>query len=285
MKPGISVLLFSLVCGFCSIPAFSQGPSGSVEFVASAAPSGGLDEPVRGFPFYLLSKSFDEISREVEAAYPKPDMDAFIDKLEVSPELKAWMKKNRVVQFSGEDFIHLLKVPDVVDVPEFYQAYLDRNSGDQSQNFPKPKYKYSDKVKAPARYEKLKADYAAAVRRYMEQFPESINGIDLNLAKIDPSNKWKDLAAKRDPEIHRMALDLAQSKYLVARAQTDLQGEAVLHGVPPGNYWLSTLDMAASVGDARPRWDTSVTVRPGQQVHVALSNVNAVESASSHSAP
>ena len=72
-------------------------------------------------------------------AYPKPDMDGFIDKLEVSPELKAWMKKNHWVQLSGEDFIHKLKPQDVMDVPEFYDAYINRNSGDETVNFPKPK--------------------------------------------------------------------------------------------------------------------------------------------------
>ena len=86
------------------------------------------------------------------------------------------------------------------------------------------------------------------------------------------------------PEIRRRALDLAQSKYLVARAETNLQGEGFLRGSQPGNYWLSTLDVSANVGDARPRWDTPLTVRPGQQVRIVLSNVNAVESpGSSHS--
>ena len=85
-------------------------------------------------------------------------------------------------------------------------------------------------------------------------------------------------------DFHRRALDLAQSKYLVARAQTDLHGEGFLRGVPPGNYWLSTLDVSASVGDARPRWDTPVTVAPRQQVRINLSNVNAVESPSSATA-
>lgn len=282
MKHAVSIFALAIFSFTGAGAACAQQTSGSVEFVARATPSGGLDEPVRGFPFYLLSKSFEQISKEVEVSYPKPDMNAFIDKLDVSAELKAWMKKNQVVQLSGEDFIHALKVPDVMGVPEFYEAYLDRNSGDQSANFPKPKYKPADKVKAPAKYEKLKADYTEAVRRHMEQVPTSIDGIDLSLTSIDPSRKWNELAAKRDPEIHRKALDLAQSKYLVARAQTDLQGEGVLRGVPPGNYWLSTLDVAANVGDARPRWDTSLTVRPGEQVRVTLSNVNAVEPPSSN---
>ena len=50
----------------------------SIEFVAHATPSAGIEEPVRGFPFYLLSKSFVDIAKEAEAAYPKPDMNAFI---------------------------------------------------------------------------------------------------------------------------------------------------------------------------------------------------------------
>jgi hypothetical protein len=281
MKHAVSAFALVVLCMAASGSAFAQGQNGSVDFVARATPSGGLDEPVRGFPFYLLSRSFEEISKEAEASFPKPDMDAFIDKLEVSNELKAWMKKNHLAQLSGEDFIHSLKVPDVMGVPEFYQAYLDRNSGDQTANFPKPKYKPADKVKDPARYEKLKAEYTEAVRRYMEQVPESIDGIDLNLVKVDPSARWNMLEAKRRPEIQRRALDLAQSKYLVARAETDLQGEGFLRAVPPGNYWLSTLDVSANVGDARPRWDTPLTVLPGQQLRITLSNVNAVEPPSS----
>ena len=65
-------------------------------------------------------------------------MDGFIDKLTVSKEFKAWMKKNHWVTLSGEDFIHKLKVPDVMAVPEFYKAYRERNSGDQSVEFPGP---------------------------------------------------------------------------------------------------------------------------------------------------
>ena len=55
---------------------------GSIEFVARATPSGGLEEPVRGFPFYLFrARASRTSSEEVDASYPKPDMDAFIDTL------------------------------------------------------------------------------------------------------------------------------------------------------------------------------------------------------------
>jgi hypothetical protein len=85
------------------------------------------------------------------------------------------------------------------------------------------------------------------------------------------------LLGRRTPEIHRRALDLAQSKYLVARTESNLQGQGFLRDVPPGNYWISTLDVAADVGDARPRWDVPVTVQPGQTQYVALTNVNSVQ--------
>ena len=99
----------------------------------------------------------------------------------------------------------------------------------------------------------------------------------MSLASIDPSNKWDALVAKRSPEINRQVRELAQSKYLVARAQTDLQGQGFLRGIPPGTYWLSTLDVPATVGDARLRWDVPVTVQPGKPSYVTLSSVNAIQ--------
>ena len=81
----------------------------------------------------------------------------------------------------------------------------------------------------------------------------------------------------RDPEVRRQAIELAQSKYLAARTETNLQGQGFFTAVAPGPYWLSTLDVAADVGDVRPRWDVRVTVRPSETVYVVLSNVNAVQ--------
>src|ERR1700735_5733458 len=79
----------------------------TIQFVAKATPSSGTDEPVRGITFYLLSKSFDDIGKEAAVTYPLVAMDAFIDKLDVSKELKAWMKKNHWVNLAGEDFIKI----------------------------------------------------------------------------------------------------------------------------------------------------------------------------------
>jgi hypothetical protein len=275
------VIQFStaIFIGLLALTPLTGAQDTGVEFVARVSPSGGLDEPVRGFPFFLLSKSFEDIDKEVEAADPKTDMNAFIEKLDVSPELKAWMKKNEWVSLSGEDFLHKLKVDDIMKVPEFYSAYLSMNSGTKSLGFPKPKFKPTDQTKDPAKYQKLLAEYNAEIRSYIVQNPESIDGIDLDLQEIDPNPKWLALEGSRKPEIRRRAIELAESKYLIARTETNLQGEGFLRNVPPGIYWLSTLDVGADVGDARPRWDVPVKVQQNQVTYIALSNSNAVQPA------
>jgi hypothetical protein len=276
MKTALGCSLF-LLLAFVSTAPQAAAQNGNIEFVAHVTPSSGIEEPVRGFPFFLLSRSYEQISREASAAFPKPDMDAFIDKLTVGPELKAWMKKNHCVTLSGEDFIHLLKTPAVMDTPEFFTAYLARNADTGTVGFPKPKYKPTDKTKEPAKYDKLYAEYREAIRNYMDMNPDSIDGIDIDLQDLNPGPKWNVEEAKRLPQIHQMVLQLSQSKYLVAQTQTNLQGEGFFHGVAPGNYWLTSLDVTANVGDARSRWDTPVTVRTGDTAYMALSNVNAVQ--------
>jgi len=274
---GMRTALGIAMLGILAFASRAAAQTGSIEFVARAAPSGGLEEPVRGFPFYLLSKSFDDIEKEVDQANPKPDMNAFIDNLDskYSPELKSWMRKNQWVSLSGPEFVNKLTTKDILTVPEFRKAYIERNAGDRTENFPKPKAKPSDQAKNPAKFEKLSAEYEEAVHRYIDQHPESVEGIDLNFTDIDPGRKWSALVGKRLPEVRRRALELAQSKYLVARAETNLQGQGYLNSVLPGTYWISTLDVAAVVGDTRSQWDVAVTVRPGHTEYVALSNVNA----------
>ena len=278
MKRLAILAFFPLLALIAIVPgALAQTSTGTVEFVARITPASGVEEPVRGMPFYLLSRSFQDIGKEADANYPKPDMDAFIDKLGVSKELKAWMKKNHTVTLSGDDLINRLKVPDVMDIPEFYDAYMRRNAGDEAFNFPKPKFKVTDKTKDPAKYEKLSKEYNEAVRKFMTDNPQSMDGMDLNLVKVDPSQKWEELSKKRTPEIQRQTLDVAQSRYLVARAQTDLEGQGLLRGIAPGTYWLTTLAVTASVGDARLQWDVPVAVRAGATASVALTNSNAIK--------
>jgi hypothetical protein len=265
----------------CAVHSRAAGQSASIEFVARTTPSSGVEEPVRGFPFYLLIKGFADIEKEADASVPKPDMQAFIDKLDspLSSELKAWMKKREWVNLSGEEFTQKLTPDDILTVPEFRRAYLERNAGDQSTDFPKLKAKASDKTKNPEKFDKLSADYTQAIRHYIDQHPGSTAGMELSLTDINPGPKWNELTAKRGPEVRRRALEWAQSRYLVARTQTDLLGQGFLRGIAPGNYWISTLDVAAVTGDVRSRWDVPVTLRPGQTEYVTLSNVNSIHPA------
>ncbi|HTS12873.1 MAG TPA: hypothetical protein VMH00_12205 [Candidatus Limnocylindrales bacterium] len=276
VRYGVSLSVAVLLLSSIATPK-AEAQNGSIEFSARATPSGGLEEPVRGFPFYLLSKSFEEISREVAASYPPPNMEAFIDKLDVSPELRAWMKKNHWVQLSGDEFVQKLTPADILGVPEFFAAYMQRNAGGRSVDFPKPKFKLGDEKKDPAKYKKLVDDYHEAIKHYVEANPQTKDGMDLDLVEKDPSTKWAAVVGKREPEIRRQALELAESKYLVARTQTNLDGSGALTEIPSGNYWLTTLEVAAEVGDARLRWDVPLKVRQGETTRIALSNVNAIQ--------
>ncbi len=251
--------------------------TGAIEFVAKATPSGGSDEPVRGMTFYLLSKSFQEIGKEAALTFPLVDMDAFIDKLDVSKELKAWMKKNHCVDLSNEEFLKKLKPDDVMNIPEFFTAYVDRMSTDQTVPFPEPKYTPAEKKKNPEKYAQHQKEYHDAIHAFLIQFPKSTDGMYLSLEEVNPGHRWGNLNSANKVELQRHTIELAESKYLVARTDTDLQGQGSLRGIAPGTYWLSTLDNNAQAGDARQRWDVQISVPPGKTTYVALSNINAVQ--------
>jgi hypothetical protein len=266
------------VCLFLGVIFFATraaAQNGSLQFEARITPSGGIDEPVRSFPFYLLSKSYADIQKEAAVMSPGANMDAFIDTLEVSKEMKAWMKSNQRVNLSGADFVKKLKPDDVMNVPEFFHAYVERMIGDSTVMFPTPKYKPEDKTKDPDKYARLKKQYLDAVRAFLVQNPTSTDGIDLSLEEVNPGHKWDMLKARGQTDTTRETRALAQAKYLVARAETNLEGQGYFRGIRPGTYWLSTLDVDASAGDARERWDVLVTVRPGGPTYITLSNVNA----------
>ncbi|HVH69696.1 MAG TPA: hypothetical protein VNB49_01115, partial [Candidatus Dormibacteraeota bacterium] len=67
---------------------------------------------------------------------------------------------------------------------------------------------------------------------------------------------------------------------LAAKADTDLEGHALLSGLPPGDYWISTLNLEASAGDMRVHWDVPVKIVTGQTTRVELSNLNTAEASS-----
>jgi hypothetical protein len=251
--------------------------TGSVDFVAQVAPSDGRPEPVRQLTFYLLRKSLEDIRQEAAQLEPPPDLDKFTDSLTVSPKLKDWMKKNHTVQLGGTNLAKSLSADDVVDIPEFYNAYMVRNSGYEGVGFPKPKFKLKDEVSNPQKFIEQKAEYKEEVRKYVAATPDSVQGIETELTQIDPSNKWQQIMEERQRQLEKRAMDLAQSRYLAAQTETDLEGRGRFAGLAPGKYWMNMLAMQAISGDVRLRWDFPVTVRAGESTHVELSNLNAVK--------
>src|SRR5256885_14385114 len=82
---GVALCALSLGSG-----ALGQTDAGALEIIARITPTGARPEPVRQFTFYILTKSYSEIVKEVEEKDPIPPRDRFIDDLKVSPELRAW---------------------------------------------------------------------------------------------------------------------------------------------------------------------------------------------------
>jgi hypothetical protein len=270
--PGVVILSVLLSFG---VAQRARAQTGSVAFTVHLTPSGGIAEPVRGLPFYLLRKSYAEIQKEADAAVPKPDFDAFIDALTVSKELKVWMKKHHTAQITGQEFTEGLTAGEIINIPEFWKAYLTLNAPNKNFGFPVPKYKESDAKTDPEKYQKELTEYHAKVTRYILLHPESKDGMDSSLESIDPSPQWNAKQEARGPAIKRLVMDFTQSKYFVAQTETDTNGDAGFTGVPPGTYWITSLSIEAQVGDVNARWDVPVTIRAGAETRAGLSNYNA----------
>jgi hypothetical protein len=258
------------------LPARLAGQStGRIEFTARVAPTGGQPEPVRQLTFYLLRKSLEDIRAEALQVAPAPDMDKFIDALSVSPELKAWMKKHNSVQLSGGDFTKSIAPREIIDIPEFFKAYMSRNAAFKGVGFPEPKFKEKDRLSNPEKYDQEKEQYLAAIQKFVSAMPESVEGIDIDLNDVNPFPKWDVLVHKQRRLQESRALELAQERYLVAQSDTDLDGHGSFGSIAPGNYWIGMLGSEAISGDVHLHWDYPVTVRRGETARVALSNLNA----------
>ncbi len=279
MKINLRVLppatLLLLALGF-QAAAGQAAQTGSIEFLARVAPTDGTPQPVRAQTFYLLRKSLSDIRSDVEAQDPAPKMDDFIDGLSESPELKAWMKQNHTVELAGSDFIKRLTPEAVMGVPEFYAAYIRRNTGYPGSLFPKPKYKEKDRQKNPEKYKRLVAEFHDAVYHFCKDNPDSTQGMEVELTDFNATQAWEHLKYARRQRVENKTLRLAQTDFLAAQADSDLDGRGTMTNVPPGDYWLSTLNIPAQAGDVRLRWDAHVKVRAGETTRVELSNLNAV---------
>jgi len=255
----------------------AQAGTGAIEMTARVTPTGARPEPVRQFTFYILTKSYADIIKEVGGQNALPTRDEFIDRLTVSPELKKWLKAHEVIDLTLPDLDKVVTADDIMQVPEFFDAYERANSGGVTLGIPKPKYRDTDKTANPDKYQKQKDEFLSATRKFIETHPATIQGIELELTGVNPNVQWEKLHVDYKKRIAQMAPDTAQIKYLAGKADTDLDGHAFVGGLVPGKYWVSTLGMDAASGDRRLLWDVAVTVQAGQTSQLNLSNVNATD--------
>jgi hypothetical protein len=271
------------VAGVLSIaaPAYTQNDSGALEIVARITPTAGRPEPVRQFTFYILSKSYSQIVKEVEEKDPIPPRDQFIDNLKVSPELRTWLKGHDTLDLTDPDIDKLLSPDDILNIPEFLRAYQRSNSGGVTKGLPKPKYTEDDKTEHPEKYEKLKQEYLVTLKKFIRSNPATVSGVELELEGVNPQRKWAALQNDRRTRVQRVAPDIAQLKFLAAKADSDLEGRVSVPALAPGDYWISTLNLHADSGDMRVRWDVPVKIEHGKTTRVELSNLNSIDAHSS----
>jgi hypothetical protein len=163
----------------------------------------------------------------------------------------------------------------VLHVPEFLLAYQRSNSGGVTKGIPRPKYVEADKTANPARYQKQKDDYLAALKKFIQVHPESVNGVELELEGVNPQRKWAQVTTEHQKRVMQMAPEIAQTKYLAAQTDTDLEGHASVGNLPAGVYWISTLNLDVGAGDMRLHWDVPVSIQSGRSTRIELTNLNA----------
>jgi hypothetical protein len=278
MRRALSRYLCALGCAaFLGGAAWAQSTAGSLELAARISPTAARPEPVRQFTFYVLTKSYAEIVREVEAENEIPSREKFIDGLKLSPELKEWLKAHDIFDLTMPGLDRLVTADDIIHVPEFLLAYQRSNSGGVTAGIPKPKYADADKTAHPDRYNKQLQEYYLALKKFIQNNPSTVSGIELELVGVNPQDKWSKIQADHRRRVLRLAPEFAQTKYLAAKADTDLDGRASVSGLAPGEYWLSTLNLDANAGDTRLGWDAPVAIHAGQTTRVELTNLNAVD--------
>jgi hypothetical protein len=277
-----AVFTISIVTwAFCFVSeALAQSNSGALELTARITPTAARPEPVRQFTFYLLIRSYSDVVKEVEEKDPIPPRGQFIDSLKVSPELRAWLKSHDTLDLAEPDMDKLLTPEDILNVPEFLLAYQRSNSGGVTEGLPKPKFTDADKTDHPEKYEKQKQEYLNSLRKFIRSRPETVSGVELELDGVNPQHKWATLQNERRKRVQRVAPDVAQLRFLAAKAETDLEGHATISGLAPGDYWISTLNLDANAGDMRVRWDVPVKIESGKATRIELSNLNSIDTRS-----
>lgn len=271
-SPRIIYLVFLLLC---AAAARAQSATGSIELIVRVTPTGGRAEKVIGQPFHLLRASLREIEAQARREVGEPDRDAFVDTLDVSPELKAWMKRTGRLELRGEEFNRALTPDDIMNVPEFLLAYQERNLPYLGFGFPKRKAKPRDQARNPKKWAESEKRYLEELRGYLELHPESKQGLDEHLTHIDSASRWKAVEHQHAQRVRQHTIQLIESRFRVATAETDAEGRARLDALPSGAYWITNLWNVVRVGDQYLNWDLPVAVTAGRTLYVELTNANA----------
>src|SRR5580693_2278000 len=258
-------ILGVLPCFACSTRA--QNSAGALDITARITPTAARPEPVRAFTFYILTKSYADIAKEVEEGDVVPPRDEFIEGLKVSKELKAWLKAHDILDLTMPELDKMLTPDDIIKTPEFLLAYQHSNSGGVTNGIPKPRYKEADKTDHPEKYEKDKQTYYTALKKFIQSNPSTVSGVELELDAVNPQRKWALIISNQKRRVQNLA----------PKVETDLEGHAFLRELAAGNYWISSLNLDANAGDARVRWDVPVTIQAGQAFRIELTNLNAAD--------
>lgn len=245
-----------------------------LEFTARVTPASGRSEPARSLSVYLLTKSFHDVVREAQEKTTPPDFAGFVDHTAFSKELKAWMKREHTVSVSGPDFRNHMSNDDIIHVPEFFDAYVNSNLSGLNQGFPEPKYTAPDRDANTKKYQKYHVEYDASLLKYIIAHPESKDGMDTILEQRDPSKGWGVEVMRWNERALARAVEIAQTDYMVAKTETNLDGRGAFQ-CSPGTFWLSSLDGEALSGERHLHWDVKVEVHAGGVTQVELSNLNA----------
>lgn len=269
--PAFLPLVFGLL--LVALPARAQ--TGTVELVVRATPTGGRAEKVMRQSFYLLRASLRSIEAQARTEVGEADRDTFVDSLEVSAELKAWMKRTRRFELRGEEFTRSLTPDDILNVPEFFDAYQERNIAFVGFGFPKRKAKPKDQARNPKKWAESEKRYRQEVRAYIELHPDSKQGLDEHLTYIDSAARWKAAEQQHAQRVRQHTIQLVEGRFTMRRVETDLEGRARFDNLPPGPYWVTNLWTEVRAGDVTLNWDLGVEVAAGQTVYLELNNANA----------
>src|SRR5215467_10727311 len=109
------IFLVAAALALLGLRGSAQSSNGALDFTARVTPTAAKPEPVRDFTFYVLTKSYDDIVKEIDERDGPPVRDKFIEGLKISTELRAWLQKHDVMDlmlpgvdklFTPDDVLH-----------------------------------------------------------------------------------------------------------------------------------------------------------------------------------